>query len=133
MGFQDAKVHCTCRIFRSWKKLHSLGRYDIIVIDPPSAQKAVVEKDYPKGLRKLHANCHAGGMRDSGVCECALARLCLVGELRCESAGAERIAWLPGTAGFDEAEERRRKPCIIAIVGRWSWISTVCVGRRSIR
>ena len=56
-GFQEAKVHyLPHNIFRSWKKLHSLGRYDMIIIDPPSAQKGsfMVEKDYPKLLRKLH-------------------------------------------------------------------------------
>lgn len=41
-GFEDAKVHyLPHNIFRSWKKLHSLGRYDIIVIDPPAPRRAV--------------------------------------------------------------------------------------------
>ena len=43
-------------IFRSWKKLHKLGRYDIIVMDPPSAQKGsfMVERDYGRVLAQLH-------------------------------------------------------------------------------
>ena len=43
-------------IFRSWKKLHSLGRYDLIIVDPPSDQKGsfVARKDYAKLLRHLH-------------------------------------------------------------------------------
>jgi len=43
-------------IFRSWKKLHSLGRYDLIIIDPPSDQKGsfVARKDYARVLRQLH-------------------------------------------------------------------------------
>lgn len=49
-GFENARVHyLPHNIFRSWKKLHSLGRYDIIVIDPPSAQQGsfMVEKTMP--------------------------------------------------------------------------------------
>lgn len=43
-------------IFRSWKKLHSLGRYDLIIVDPPTEQKGsfVARKDYEKLLRHLH-------------------------------------------------------------------------------
>lgn len=42
-------------IFRSWKKLHALGRYDIIVMDPPTAQKGSfsAEKDYAKVVRRF--------------------------------------------------------------------------------
>lgn len=42
-------------IFKSWKKLHSLGRYDIIIIDPPSRQRGAfdAEKDYAKVIRRL--------------------------------------------------------------------------------
>ncbi len=41
-GFADARVHyLPHNVFRSWKKLHALGRYDLIVADPPSAQKVV--------------------------------------------------------------------------------------------
>ena len=107
-GFQDARVHyLPHNIFRSWKKLHSLGRYDIIVIDPPSAQKGsfMVEKDYPKVLRKLHKLL----AHDAEILACVNApwldyawlENCVAENLP----GAERIARLPGTAGFDEAEE----------------------------
>ncbi|MFZ5698648.1 MAG: class I SAM-dependent methyltransferase [Pseudomonadota bacterium] len=42
-------------IFRSWSKLHRLGRYDIVVMDPPTLQKGsfVVEKDYGKVVRRF--------------------------------------------------------------------------------
>lgn len=42
-------------VFRSWNKLHRLGRYDLIVMDPPTAQKGsfVAEKDYAKVVRRF--------------------------------------------------------------------------------
>lgn len=42
-------------IFRSWNKLHRYGRYDLVIIDPPSLQKGsfVVERDYAKVVRRL--------------------------------------------------------------------------------
>ena len=107
-GFKDAKVHyLPHNIFRSWKKLHSLGRYDIIVIDPPSAQKGsfMVEKDYPKLLKKLHKllapqaeilACVNAPWLDYGWLEA-----CVEENLP----GAELAGRLPGAPGFDEAGE----------------------------
>ncbi|KLN63310.1 MULTISPECIES: class I SAM-dependent methyltransferase [Vibrio] len=42
-------------IFRSWGKIKKMGRYDLIVIDPPSFQKGsfALTKDYKRILRKL--------------------------------------------------------------------------------
>lgn len=42
-------------IFRSWNKLHRLGRYDLIIMDPPTLQKGsfVVDKDYAKVVRRF--------------------------------------------------------------------------------
>ncbi len=55
-GYGDAQVHyLPHNVFRSWKKLHALGRYDLIVVDPPSAQTGsfLVERDYPKVLGRV--------------------------------------------------------------------------------
>jgi 23S rRNA (cytosine1962-C5)-methyltransferase len=43
-------------VFKAWKKLHKYGRYDIVIIDPPSFQRGSfdAEKDYPKIVQKLH-------------------------------------------------------------------------------
>ena len=42
-------------IFNSWGKIKRYGRYDVVVIDPPSFQKGsfVLEKDYKRLLRQL--------------------------------------------------------------------------------
>lgn len=107
-GFQAAQVHyLPHNIFRSWKKLHSLGRYDIIVIDPPSAQKGsfMVEKDYPKVLRKLHRLLAP----EAEILACVNAPWLNYAWLeRCVEEnlpGAVKVSRLPGAAGFDEAGE----------------------------
>jgi 23S rRNA (cytosine1962-C5)-methyltransferase len=43
-------------IFKAWKKLHKYGRYDIVIIDPPSFQRGsfIVEKDYLSVVKNLH-------------------------------------------------------------------------------
>ncbi len=43
-------------LFKAWKKLHKYGRYDLVVIDPPSFQKGSfnAEKDYAKIVKNLH-------------------------------------------------------------------------------
>ena len=105
-GFQNARVHyLPHNIFRSWKKLHSLGRFDIIVIDPPSAQKGsfMVEKDYPRVLRKLHKLLAP----EAEILACVNApwlgydwlEQCVADNLP----GAEFISRLPGAEGFEEA------------------------------
>lgn len=42
-------------VFKAWKKLHKYGRYDVVIIDPPSFQKGSfeIERDYPKVIRQL--------------------------------------------------------------------------------
>lgn len=42
-------------IFRSWSKLHRYGRYDIVIMDPPTQQRGsfVAERDYAKVVRRF--------------------------------------------------------------------------------
>ena len=95
-------------IFRSWKKLHSLGRYDLIIIDPPSEQKGsfVARKDYAKLLRHLHRLLKP----DADVLACLNAPW--LGEDFLEQVvaenlpGATRVERLPFAPGFDEADEQ---------------------------
>ncbi|MBQ24416.1 class I SAM-dependent methyltransferase [Alcanivorax sp.] len=125
-GYQDAQVHyLPHNIFRSWKKLHNLGRYDIIVVDPPSAQKGsfMAEKDYPKVLRKLHKL--LAPEADLLIClnapwlDYAWLEQCVADNLP----GAQLQSRLPGASGFDEAGEpalktlhyRYQRPAILDV------------------
>lgn len=105
-GFADASVHyLPHNLFRSWKKLHRLGRYDLIVADPPSAQKGsfMVEKDYPKVLRRLGKLLAP----DAWLLVCLNAPWLDAEWLKAQVAenlpGAELETLLPGAPGFDEA------------------------------
>lgn len=42
-------------LFKSWGKIKRLGKYDIVIADPPSLQKGSVniKRDYPKIIRRL--------------------------------------------------------------------------------
>lgn len=107
-GFADARVHYLAHnVFRSWKKLHALGRYDLIVVDPPSAQKGsfLVERDYPKVLGRLSKLLAPR----AELLLCLNAPWLTADWLREQAAaqlpGATFKRTLPGAPGFDEAAE----------------------------
>lgn len=49
-------------IFRSWGRIKQFGRYDLVIIDPPTRQRGSfdVEKNYGAVLKKLPALCNPG-------------------------------------------------------------------------
>lgn len=93
-------------VFRSWKKLHALGRYDVIVMDPPTAQKGSfsADRDYAKVVRRFPkllkpeadvlACLNAPGLGEDFL-EDVFAR---------ELPGATRIARLDNPAAFADAD-----------------------------
>jgi 23S rRNA (cytosine1962-C5)-methyltransferase len=117
-GFADARVHyLPHNVFRSWKKLHALGRYDLIVVDPPSAQKGsfLVERDYPKVLGRLSKLLAP----EAELLLCLNAPWLPADWLREQTAerlpGATFQGQLPGAPGFDEAAE----PALKALAYRY--------------
>ncbi|HEX5678310.1 MAG TPA: class I SAM-dependent methyltransferase [Alcanivorax sp.] len=117
-GFADAQVHyLPHNVFRSWKKLHALGRYDLIVVDPPSAQKGsfLVERDYPKVLGRLSKLLAP----EAELLLCLNAPWLAADWLRQHAAqrlpGATFEGQLPGAPGFDEAAE----PALKALAYRY--------------
>lgn len=106
-GVDDGRaVFLPHNIFRSWKKLHSLGRYDLVVMDPPSEQKGsfMARRDYARVVRKLHkllkpeadllACLNAPWLDEAFLDQTVLDNL----------PGAERVERLPFAPGFDEAD-----------------------------
>lgn len=117
-GFADTRVHyLPHNVFRSWKKLHALGRYDLIVADPPSAQKGsfLVERDYPKVLGRLSKLLAP----EAELLLCLNAPWLPADWLRQQAAerlpGATLEGRLPGAPGFDEAAE----PALKALAYRY--------------
>lgn len=49
-------------IFKSWGRIKQFGRYDIVIIDPPSRQRGSfdVEKNYPAVIKKLKSLVNPG-------------------------------------------------------------------------
>jgi len=106
-NLDSARVHFLPHdIFRSWKKLHSLGRYDLVIIDPPSEQKGsfVARKDYAKVLRHLHRLLKP----EAELLVCLNAPWLgeeFLEQLVAENLpGCEKVARLPFAPGFDEAD-----------------------------
>lgn len=105
---QEKAVFLPHNIFRSWKKLHSLGRYDLIIVDPPSEQKGsfVAKKDYAKVIKQLHrllkpeadilACLNAPWLDESFLDAAVLDNL----------PGTEKVSRLPFAPGFDEADQQ---------------------------
>lgn len=50
-------------LFKSWAKVTRMGRYDLIIVDPPSFQKGsfMLDKDYQRVLRRLPELLETGG------------------------------------------------------------------------
>ncbi len=91
-------------LFRSWKKLHSLGRYDLVVIDPPSKQKGsfIAERDYRRVVRQLHRLLRP----EADILACLnapwLGEDFLDETLSGNLPGSRRVARLPAAPGFEE-------------------------------
>lgn len=93
-------------VFRSWNKLHRLGRYDLVVMDPPTAQKGSfsAEKDYGKVVRRFSKLLKA----ESDVLACLnathLGEDFLDGVFARELPGAERVERLANPPEFADLD-----------------------------
>ncbi len=122
-GFGAADVHyLPHNVFRSWKKLHSLGRYDLIVADPPSAQKGSfqVERDYAKVLRRLPKL--LAPEAELLICLNApwLEREWLQALVADNLPGATLAAVLPGAPASTRPPNRRSRRSPTGMFGRWT-------------
>ncbi len=94
-------------IFRSWKRIRSLGPYDVLVIDPPSFQKGSFDarKDYARILRRIPELIE--GEAELLLCLNApyLSREFFLELVRTELPSIEVIGFLDGRADFPEADE----------------------------
>jgi 23S rRNA (cytosine1962-C5)-methyltransferase len=95
-------------VFRSWNKLHRLGRYDIVVMDPPTLQKGSfsVEKDYAKVVRRFSKLLQPEG--DVLACLNAphLGEAFLDDVMQAELPGSERVERLANPPEFADIDEQ---------------------------
>jgi len=108
-GLDTREIHFLDHdVFRSWNKLHRLGRYDIVIMDPPTLQKGSfsVEKDYAKVVRRFSKLLQP----EADVLACLnaphLGEDFLDGILQAELPGAERVARLPNPPEFADIDEQ---------------------------
>jgi 23S rRNA (cytosine1962-C5)-methyltransferase len=94
-------------IFRSWKRIRSLGPYDLLVVDPPSFQKGSFDarKDYARVLRRIPELVE--GEAELLLCLNApyLSREYFLGLVRAELPSIEVVGFLDGRDDFPEAGE----------------------------
>ena len=93
-------------IFRSWNKLHRLGRYDIVIMDPPTAQQGSfnARRDYAKVIRRFPKLLQA----EADVLAClnspALGEDFLDEVFARELPGAEKVGRLPNPPEFVDSD-----------------------------
>nr|WP_281388620.1 class I SAM-dependent methyltransferase [Litorivivens lipolytica] len=94
-------------IFRSWKRIRSLGPYDVLVVDPPSFQKGSFDarKDYARILRRIPELTE--GKAELLLCLNApyLSREYFLELVTSELPSVEVEGFLDGRADFPEASE----------------------------
>ncbi len=94
-------------IFRSWKRIRTLGPYDVLIVDPPSFQKGSFDarKDYVRLLRRMPEL--AAPQAELLLCLNApyLSRDYFQALVAAELPSADVIGFLPGREDFPEAGE----------------------------
>lgn len=94
-------------IFRSWKRIRTLGPYDVLIVDPPSFQKGSFDarKDYARILRRLPEL--VAPEAELLLCLNApyLSRDYFQALVAAELASVNVVGFLPGREDFPEAGE----------------------------
>jgi len=96
-------------IFKSWGKVKQYGRYDLVVIDPPTRQRGSfdAERDYKSVVRKLPKLCNPGATVIAVLNSPFLDKDFLVDMFNSEVPNARLEDWLPAASEFEEAEPEK--------------------------
>jgi 23S rRNA (cytosine1962-C5)-methyltransferase len=101
-------------LFRSWGRIQQYGRYDLVLIDPPSRQRGAfdVEKNYGAVLRKLSKLCSANADVIATINSPFLASDYLLEQFEKNAPEATLIGTIPAAPEFaDKYPERGLKIC----------------------
>jgi 23S rRNA (cytosine1962-C5)-methyltransferase len=101
-------------LFRSWGRIQQYGRYDLVVIDPPTRQRGSfdVEKNYRSVIRKLSKMCKPGADIIATVNSPFLESNYLLGLFSANLRNAEYVEAIPAAAEFaDKYPQRGLKIC----------------------
>lgn len=93
-------------VFKSWGRIQQFGRYDLVIIDPPSRQKGSfnAEKDYRSVVRRLPKLCNPGATIIAVLNSPFLDRNFLCNLFAVDLPQASFQEWLPVAEEFEESE-----------------------------
>jgi 23S rRNA (cytosine1962-C5)-methyltransferase len=111
LNSQDtARIHnVPHNLFTSWGKLRQLGRYDLVIIDPPAQQRGSFnsERDYKSTVRRLHKLCNPGATILAALNSPFLDRQFLLEVFSKASPEAKFEGWMPVANEFEESDPDR--------------------------
>ncbi len=105
-------------LFTSWGRIKQYGRYDIVIIDPPTRQRGSfdAEKDYGSVVKKLHKCCQPGARIIAALNSPFLGEAFLVQQFARHMPDAELIDRLAVASEFEEMEpDKGLKICLFKL------------------
>jgi 23S rRNA (cytosine1962-C5)-methyltransferase len=96
-------------VFKSWGRIQQFGRYDLVIIDPPSRQKGSfdAERDYKSVVRRLPKLCNPDATVIAVLNSPFLERKFLKDVFSAELPGARLEEWLPVAPEFEEVDPEK--------------------------
>lgn len=105
-----ARIHnVPHNLFKSWGRIRQFGRYDLVIIDPPTRQRGSFEaqRDYKTVVRRLPKLCRPGARVIAALNSPFMDRHFLVDLFAREVPGATLEDWLPVAEAFEESDPDR--------------------------
>ena len=96
-------------IFKSWGRIKQFGRYDLVIIDPPSQQRGSfnAEKNYKSIVRRMKELCNPGATIIAALNSPFLSRQFLLDVFEKELPQATFEEWMPVADEFEEVDTEK--------------------------
>ena len=96
-------------VFKSWGRIHQFGRYDLVIIDPPSRQKGSfdAERDYKSLVKRLPKLCNPGATIIAVLNSPFLDKAFLLDIFANVLPDASFQEWLPVAKEFEESDPEK--------------------------
>lgn len=93
-------------LFKSWGRIQQFGRYDLVIIDPPTNQRGSFnsEKNYKTVVKRLPKLCNPGATIIAALNSPFLGRDFLESLFDLELPGASFMEWMPVAEEFEETD-----------------------------
>jgi len=96
-------------VFKSWGRIKQFGRYDLVIIDPPSQQRGSfnAEKNYKSVVKKMKSLCNPGATIIAVLNSPFLEKEFLLNIFDNELPEATFMEWLPVAEEFEEVDPEK--------------------------